>query len=66
MRIRKLELHRETVRNLTNNELQDVAGGRPPHPVLIKISYQTFCISGCTNCPDSYPPCFTYGDTTCG
>lgn len=66
MQTKKLKLHRETVRNLTSDELRDVAGGRPPYPVLVKISWPTYCISACQGCPETMTACLTYADATCG
>jgi len=52
-KIKKLELHRETLRNLTEHNLKEVAGGRTAR------TCETFTCDATCDC--SLPPTFVCG-----
>jgi hypothetical protein len=59
--LNKLELNLETVRELSEDDLQNVAGGQREVPTIITTTQTPACPSGAT----WFTSCETYSGQTC-
>lgn len=59
-RIKKLTLHRETLRSLAQGQLEKVAGAS------YQCSIHTYCVTDCPYCPTETFTAWTACEWTCG
>ena len=63
-RMKKLSLHRETLRSLQGSEAKDVAGGS--HATSCECFFATGCDCASQGGTDCYAPTLCFGTCSCG